>query len=395
MNCPKCHKPSPPDAAFCPYCGRKLSTSARKPKRTANGTGCAYKRGNGWTAEAVVGWRELPDDIQDPSNVRQRIPIKRTKAGFKTKADALAYIPTLKAGGVLRPTTAPVLQYYWNSYEKNEYAMLSASKQTAYSIAWNRLSKLHNVPVDQLTVTDLRDTVSAECKTFYPAKDCRTVLSNLFKLASADGYANKDLPSFIQLPKLTEQEREPFNDVEQAALWKLYESGDLRAAVPLVMIYTGLMPGEMFDLRVEMIDLENRQIVGAGKKTTVRKKTPVTIAAVIIPLLEDLIAHARPSGRLFGASEDKWRESYYAALEAAECRRLSPYSCRHTTATALAITKNIAPQTVQKVMRWSTTKMLDRYAHPDVADAQTAVDAIGRKSTTDSLPASDDEPMAK
>ena len=396
MICPRCRKDSIPDAAFCPYCGKKLSPdpSKRRPKRSPNGTGTAYKRGTGWTAEAVVGWRELPDNLLDPANAKQRIPIKRTKAGFKTKADALAYIPTLKAGGVLRPISAPTLQYYWNSYEKNEYTHLSGSKQVAYTIAWNRLEKLHDAQVDQLTVSDLRDTVSAECSTYYTAKDCRTVLSNLFRLAAADGYANKDLPSFIQLPTLTEKEREPFNDVEQASLWKLYESGDLRAAIPLLMIYTGLMPGECFDLTVSMIDLDNRQIVGAGKKTAIRKKTPVTIAAVIIPVLEDLIAHARPSGRLFGTSEDKWREDYYAALEAAKCRRLQPYSCRHTTATALAITEGVAPQTIKKVMRWSTTKMLDRYAHPDTSDTQAAVDAISRPSTTDSVPTSEPERVA-
>ena len=381
MLCPKCRKDSIPDAVYCPYCGKKLSPSAqkRRPKRSANGTGSAFRRGSGWVAQAVVGYRELPDDLLDPANRRQRVPIKKTKGGFATKAEALAYIPTLKA---LKPDAAPTLQYYWNNYEKNEYTALSASKQTAYSIAWNKLDKLHQIPVDQLTVVVLRDTVSAECATYYTAKDCRTVLTTLFRMAAADGYANKDLPSFIQLPKLTEKEREPFNDVEQANLWKLYESGDLRAAVPLLMIYTGMMPGECFDLRVDQIHLDDRQIVGAGKKTAVRKKTPVTIAAVIIPVLEDLIAHARPSGRLFGASEDQWRKDYYDALKAAKCRKLQPYSCRHTTATTLAITEGIAPQTIKKVMRWSTTKMLDRYAHPDQSDVIAAVDQIAKKQVS-------------
>ena len=96
MICQKCRKELPSDASFCCYCGRKTSPSARKPKRTPNGTGCAYRRGSGWTAEAVVGWRELPDDLMDPANAKSRIPIKKTKAGFKTKAEALAYIPQLK-----------------------------------------------------------------------------------------------------------------------------------------------------------------------------------------------------------------------------------------------------------------------------------------------------------
>ena len=136
------------------------------------------------------------------------------------------------------------------------------------------------------------------------------------------------------------------------------------------------------DLTVDMIHFDERQIVGAGKKTNVRKNTPVVIAANIIPVLEDLIANAKPSGRLFGSSEDIWRANYYAALELAGCRRLSPYSCRHTTATALAITEGIAPQTIRKVMRWSTSRMLDRYAHPDRSDVIAAVDQIGKKQAS-------------
>ena len=379
MNCPKCHKPSIPDAVFCAYCGRKLAPSTRKPKRSPNGTGSAYQRPGQktWTASVVVGYRDPPPyDPESPANKKQRVPIKKTHGGFSTKAEALAYCPILKAGGKLKPELAPTLQYYWDNYEKNELEKLSDSKQTAYRIAWDKLKDLHELHVDQIMVQDLRDAVKKRCSTYYPAKDCRTVLSNLYRIAAADGFANKDLPSFIELPTLTEQIREPFNDTEQTALWKLYESGDLRAAIPLLMIYTGMMPGEAFDLKVDMIDLENRQIIGAGLKTKVRKQTPITLASFIIPVVQDLIAHARPSGRLFGTSEDKWREDYYGALEAAKCRRLQPYSCRHTTATALTINKQIAPQTVQKVMRWSSTKMLDRYAHPDTKDAQAAVDSL-------------------
>ena len=113
-------------------------------------------------------------------------------------------------------------------------------------------------------------------------------------------------------------------------------------------------------------------------KTKVRKQTDIVLADQIIPLVQDLIDNAQPSGYIWKRVEKEWYDAYYGALEAAGCRKLTPYSCRHTTASALAITKNVAPQTVTKVMRWSTAKMLDRYAHPDQADALTAVNTIGK-----------------
>lgn len=137
-----------------------------------------------------------------------------------------------------------------------------------------------------------------------------------------------------------------------------------------------MMPGEMQALRVDHIDLDARKITGVGLKTKVRKQSAIYIPEDVLPVVEDLIAHAMPSGYLWPRNETKWYESYYAALEAAGCRRLEPYSCRHTTATRLAITEGVAPQTVRRMMRWSTTKMLDRYAHPDDSDVLEAANRI-------------------
>ena len=341
-------------------------------KSRGNGQGTAYKRPGQttWTAAVTVGWRPPAKEGGHP------IPIKRTKAGFPTKKEALSYCPVLLAGGVEKKQNAPRLFEYWETYLKGEYAQLSKSKQSAYRTAWKKLKPLHDLRVDTITVELLRKTVSDACPTFDPAKDCKSVLSNLFALAAADRFADKDLPSFIVLPSHEETEKIPFSETEQASLWKLYESGDKRAAIPLLMIYTGMMPGEAQKLRVDHINLDERMILHAGIKTKVRKATPIVIANAILPLLEDLIANAQPSGYIWKRNETAWYEAYYTALDLANCRRLTPYSCRHTTATALAITEGVAPQTIKRVMRWSTTKMLDRYAHPEMSDALGAVDQI-------------------
>ena len=129
-------------------------------------------------------------------------------------------------------------------------------------------------------------------------------------------------------------------------------------------------------LKVENIDLDGRRIHGVGMKTKVRKQTDIVLAETIVPLVQDLIDNAQPSGYIWPRNETTWYANYHAVLKDAGCRDLPPYSCRHTTATALAITEGIAPQTVKKVMRWSTARMLDRYAHPDQKDALKAVNRI-------------------
>lgn len=373
MICVKCRAQIPDESKFCLMCGAsQAAPPAHRPRLRGNGQGTAIRRGRTWTARVVVGW------IRDEDAPRPRA-IYRTKGGFRTKREALEYCPKLKAqtaGPAER--VAPTLAEYWAAYSKAELTQLSKSKQTAYRIAWGKLTTLHLRPVDSLTVVDLREAVAAVAPTHYTAKDCKQLLSNLFALAGADGWASKDIPSFIILPKLEEKERQTFSDTEQAALWKLYESGDMRAAIPLLMICTGMMPGEAQNLRVEHINLAARSIEGAGLKTAIRRNSAIYLPSDIMPVVEDLIAHAMPSGYIWPRDADAWYAHYYEALSAAGCRRLEPYCCRHSTATRLAITEGIAPQTIRRVMRWSTTKMLDRYAHPTDADALAAADTITR-----------------
>ena len=343
-----------------------------KPKSRGNGQGTAYRRGRSWQARVVVGWKL----IGDPPH---KCPIYRTKDGFRTRREALEYCPSLKAQAVGQRAAAPALSEYWATYSAKDMAQLSESKQCAYKIAWDKLSSLQLRRVDTLTVSDLRRVVEEKAPTYYPARDMKVLLGHLFDLAGADGWVNRDLPDYIILPSIEEKERLPFSDIEQAALWKAYESGCRDAAIPLIMIYTGMMPGELRRLTVDMIDYEARQIVGVGMKTKVRKAAAVYLPGDIIPLLQD--AAAGKTGLVFDCSETAFYARYYAALDAANVRRLTPYSCRHTTATALAINENIAPQTVRKIMRWSTTRMLDRYAHPTDTDANEAIDTLKRKQS--------------
>lgn len=336
----------------------------RRPRTRGNGTGTVIQRGNVFEARVIVAWKPSEDGSH-------KIPVWKTKSGFKTRKDAVNFLGVLRDGYV-KPDKAPDLNHYWQSYSKSDLLKLGKSKICAYKIAWNRLSKLWYRPVDAITVTQLKETVSG--LNYYPAKDVKTLLKHLFRMAGADGWVDRELPEFISLPKLEESEQTPFSADEQKALWKLYESGDKLAAIPLVMIYTGMMPAEAMKLTCEMIDFDHQKIIGVGSKTAVRQRSAVYLSESIIPVLQAVTDGI--TGKIWRYNKDNFYKVYYEVLERAGVRRLPPYSCRHTTATALAIDKNIAPQTVQKIMRWSSTKMLDRYAHPDVEDAISAANSL-------------------
>ena len=111
-------------------------------------------------------------------------------------------------------------------------------------------------------------------------------------------------------------------------------------------------------------------------KTKERKTKTVLLPDDIIPVLEDVISKTE-TDLLYNVTEAQFYNLYYASLEQAGItRHLTPYSCRHTTATVLAVHENIAPQTLQRVMRWKSTRMMDRYVTPSESDARKAVNKI-------------------
>lgn len=366
MFCPKCSGTVPDGSAFCNNCGKKLIKEKRTGRRP-NGLGSVYfdSRAKRWVAQTVTGKTYNSD-------MKLRFEYKRKY--FKTRPEAMKAVSEMD-GKAEKPEFT--VSYYYHAFAAGKGGTLSHDKQTAYRIAYNRLKTLWGRPVKDLTINDLQAVLGASCASYYPARDVRALLNYIFRLAAADDREiNPVLPSLLQLPKNEETQVEPFTEEEQLQLWYAYEGGNMNAAIPLIMIYTGMMTGEMRKLKKSMINLEEKIISGVGLKTKERKKKAVLLHDDIIPVLEDVIAKTE-TDLLYNVSEDQFYRLYYASLaDAGITRHLTPYSCRHTTATVLAVHENVAPQTLQRIMRWRSTKMMDRYVTPDETDAKIAINRI-------------------
>lgn len=349
-------------------CGAKQTIAVGRRTR-GNGQGTAIKRGNTWTA---IWTTEIYPDTEE-KKIHQK---RRWKGGFKTKTAALAYAANP------RPDIEeiPTLRSYWDGWSKSDMLDLSKSKQTAFNIAWGKLVDLAGTPMNELTINKIQDCIDQKATTHYPAKDMKTVLSHLFKRAVAEGNARTNLADFIRLPPLEEKELAPFTEIELHKLWTAYGNGDRFIGFVLLMIYTGMMPGELLKFKKDMVDWDKNEISGCGLKTKKRKETPIVFPDMIAPILTDLIQNSKSRdgiGYVVGMNRDNFYNEYHEALKRAGVRDLPPYSCRHTTATALAL-GNIAPSVIQEVMRHTKFSTTQRYIHPDSASALAAVNTIGR-----------------
>ena len=366
MLCIKCSAELPEGSKFCHICGKKQTVEERRRSSSSrpNGTGSVYKRGKTWECAVIRGY--VVDDTGKCKAVRV------TKGGFRTKKEAMEYIPTLQA----TPTRkVPMLLDLWGTYKTTKkYLKLSDSRKEKYDIAWKKLESLWFCKIDQLTTFDLQNAVDSNADTYYTARDLKTLLSKLYQTALPDEFVKSNLSEYIELPDLNAREQQPFYADEIAKLWADYTGGNWWTGYILLMIYTGMMPGELLDARKSHIDWEGRQIVGAGKKTAKRRESPIVLADVILPVLADLCEHTS-GDKLIQLNKDKFYAVYYASLERAGCRRLPPYSCRHTAATSLAL-ENIPPSVIQKIMRHSNFSTTEKYIHINIDPMLEAVNKI-------------------
>lgn len=369
MNCTKCQREIPDDAVFCCYCGKRLVAPPPKPRtgKRGSGQGSARKRGSTWTAVWTVGFRAEGGKLKQ---------LRHYKGGFPTKTAALAYAANPFE---MREVKLPTLSDYWMHYEGASLPKLSDSRRMAHQIAWGRLKSIAHLPISKLTIQRLQDTVDAQTSTHYPAKDMRTVLSHLYDRAVAEGAVPTNLAPYIELPPLQEKKIQPYTKDEIVAFWKAYANGDIFVGYILLMIYTGMMPGELKNLTKAMVNFETHEIIGAGLKTDIRKQTPIVFPALIEPVLRQLCeASASRKGKVLDMNEDNFYAEFHSAEARCGVRDLKPYSCRHTTATALAL-DNVHLTVIKEIMRHSKITTTERYIHPDTMAMHEGINILGQK----------------
>lgn len=353
MTCKSCGKEIPDGSKFCNHCGK--DQNAKKRTKRANGEGSVYKYRNGFAAEKtryINGKR-----------------ITRRKRGFKTRKEALEWLAAAPK------RKAATLAEHYESWSTSYLPTLAKSKQCAYSKAFERIESIAYTPIDELTINDLQTAVDG--LSYYNAKYIKTLLKALMDRACAQNEINNNLAHYIKLPKLEETERQAYTEEEVIKLWEAFDAGNIVAAYALIMIYTGMMTGELLGCKKSMIDLDGQKIVGASMKTDYRRQRDIMLPDIIIPVIEaTLAASPQKSDNLVAMNTDKFYASYHRMQQQIGIRDLTPYCCRHTTASVLAKNESIAPTLITRVMRQKLPITTERYKHADDQQILETLNAI-------------------
>lgn len=378
MKCRKCKADLPDGSKFCNMCGSRVTASTHKPKARGNGTGSVYRRGNVWTAVIVVAYK-----IDDNGKIHR---LTRSKSGFKTKKEALEYIPTLKQEPTRKPKAATFKQIYdaWLPTHR-------AGKDTmnCYRAAYKYFADVHWLSIHDIDIDDLQDCID-DCPRGRRTKENMKALCGLmYKYAIPRHYVTLNLAEYL----IVDGESGHKAALPDEALERLSDRvGDVFGAdYILCQCYLGFRPAEFVALDAANYDRAERAFIG-GAKTEAGTNRTVTVSPKIQRYI-DRLTTGKTSGTVFVDAEgrpmstERYRDMFYSVLSACGIENptierdgkkfytYTPHSCRHTFATLM---KRIEAPDKDKLelIGHTSTEMLRHYQDVNYDDLRKITDML-------------------
>lgn len=363
-KCVKCSKNLNDDFVFCPYCGKKQENKTKKIRR-GNGTGSVYKDERGhYTAEITVGYR-----LNDGKMKRK---IKRKK-GFTTKKSALEWITDFKNGNTQAETIT--ISQLWETF-KNNNTNLSNSKKTAYRIAYNKIkSEIDYRTIDSFNVLELQDITDEFGNSYYTKRDIKNLFSHFYKIALMDDYVSSNKAQYIRLPKCQSNERSVFTDGDISKVWADYNSRPEKiTAAVLVLIYTGIRPGELLTIQSANVNLADHYMTG-GIKSEKGKRRKIIIPDKIAGVVEFLLSFGNDNLCEYPYKNLFYDEYQIKREQLGLSDQLTPYCCRHTYITRLTAL-NASPAMLQELVGHDDYETTLNYTHLSITDRLNLVNQL-------------------
>jgi integrase len=311
-----------------------------KPKTRGNGQGSVYKLPNGkYRAEVTLGYKTIKEGEKE-----KKKRIYKTKSGFKTKREAITYLAKLKQTASIANVDIKFSELY-DEWSEKYFEDISKSTADCYRSAYKYYKDLYFVRFADIKTDLLQDCID-KCPHGRRTKENMKALGTLlYKYALARDIVDKNYAALVRLPREGEKEKKDiFSSEEIKSLWEAFCGGDIIAGYILTMIYTGMRYGEL--AKVELKDIRDNYIIG-GIKTEAGRGRAIPVCDKLKPVIEKL--KEGKTKKLLDIKEKPFYNMYYETLERANVRKLTPHTCRHTCATALAA-EGVPPSIIQQIL---------------------------------------------
>lgn len=339
--------------------------------KNPNGYGSVFKlsgkRRRPWAVRITTGWT---DDVKQ---------LVEYLGYYETRQKAMLALAEYHNNPYDLSAGKITFKEVYERFKKEKFPKTSKSNQSGYQMAFNRSKMLHDMKFVDIRKAHMQSVIDNCNKSHGTLRKIKVLFNQMYKHALENDLAQKDYSRFVELLKNKDKStRKPFTMDEINLLWDNIDRFDDIDAV-LIMIYSGLRPGELVEIKNENIYLDKRYFRG-GFKTDAGTNRVIPIHKKIHRLIENRMD---PKNEYLITNFEGNKLSYYTfyherfkkIMEQLELDH-RPHDCRHTFAT-LMDNAGANKLSIKRIMGHAAKDITDKvYTHKDIEQLLIAIDKI-------------------
>lgn len=256
----------------------------------------------------------------------------------------------------------------------------TTSTINGYNAAFKNSPSLHDMKFADIKTMHL-DNAITNCKLGHGSlKKMKVLYQQLFAYAMANDIVTKDYSEYVKLGENKDKPvRIPFSQQEIDKLFMAEPTTPYIDTI-LILIYTGIRPGELINLRPDDVNLAEKYFIVTESKTEAGQNRPVPIHAAILPYFERRMAAKTKYLIMAPKNKQMSYDYYYRSIFQPIMEQLDmdhrPHDCRHTFATLLN-NKGANSTSIKNMIGHTSFAFTEKtYTHKDIEELRKAIDLL-------------------
>lgn len=334
--------------------------------RRANGAGGIFKlsgkRRNPYAVRVTVGYTNEGKQIY------------KYLGYYKNKTEARKALEAYNTNPYDLTANKVTVKEIYEDWSKQ--VKLGESVLRAYRSTYNKCARIHNAPIRDLKVADLKKHM--ESLKPNAQKLFKLLMNHLYKYAIENEICEKNLSEFLTYETAEPKEKTVFTKNEIKKLWAQVDKNPY-ADIPIILLYTGMRINELLTMPCDNVFLNENYMVG-GSKTQAGKNRIIPIHSKIKPL----IARRMASGHKYLLTNSQGQAIDYTKYKATNWNYTmkaieathTPHEARHTFVSQMD-RLNVNKVALKKIVGHSTkADITDHYTHKNIQELVDAVNML-------------------
>lgn len=237
--------------------------------RLPNGFGSVYKlsgkRRKPFVAQKTIGY--------DENGKRQYSII----GYYETREDGLIALAEYNKNPYSIQSSITFAEVY-EKWSERKFEEISRSNRNGYKASYKLCESIMDMRFTDIRISHLQSIVDNSGKNYSTLKKLKILLNQLYKYAELHDIISKDQNKVehLNIGEATKSSKHyRFTDVEIDTLWRWAEKNEY-VQVILMLIYSGVRPGELFAVKRERVNLDEHSFwIDKGKNDNAIRKIPI------------------------------------------------------------------------------------------------------------------------